>query len=106
MELIYTTGLSHLKDWTSSFVKPTDLLRFGTYQGVEQSVNGTDSTRFRMLSRGSSSECLITYLADGVTQDPAVEPNCHSDPRYTEWYNAGRLASATHTFSNFYDNHW
>ena len=101
-----TTGLSHLKDWTSSFVKPADLLRFGTYQGVEQSVNGTDSTRFRVLSRRSSSECLIAYLADGVTQDPAVKPNCHSDPRCTEWYNAGRLASATHTFSDFYDNNW
>ena len=98
-----TAGLSQLDCWTSSFVKPTDLLRFGTYQGVEQSVNGTSST---VLSHTASSDCLITYLADGVTQDPAVEPDCHSDPRYTEWYNAGRRAEATHTFSNFYDSSW
>ena len=101
-----TTGLSQLNDWTSSFVKPTDLLRFGTYQGVEQSVNGSNSTGFRVLSHTASSDCLITYLADGVTQDPAVEPDCHSDPRYTEWYNAGRLATTTYTFSNFYDSSW
>ena len=100
------TGLSQLDDWTSSFVKPTDLLRFGTYQGVDQSMNGTDSMEFHVLSRTSSSGCLITYLADGVTQDPTAEPNCHSDPRYTEWYNAGKLARTTHTFSNFYDSTW
>ena len=101
-----TTELSQMDAWTPSFVKPTDLLRFGTYQGIEQSVNGTNSTEFRVLSHTSSSDCLITYLAGGVTQDPTVEPDCHSDPRYTEWYNAGRLANTTHTFSNFHDSSW
>ena len=100
------TGLSQLDSWTSSLVKPTERLRFGTYTGAEQSVSWTNSSEFRVLSRMSSNNCLVTYLADGVTQDTTISPDCHSDPRYTEWYNAGRLAEATHTFSNFYDSTW
>ena len=100
------TGLSQFDGWTSSLVKPTERLRFGTYTGVEQSVSWTNSSEFRVLSRVSSNNCLITYLADGVTQDTTIPPDCHSDPRYTEWYNAGRLAEATHTFSNFYNSTW
>jgi len=100
------TGLSQFDGWTSSLVKPTERLRFGTYTGVEQSVSWTNSSEFRVLSRVSSNNCLITYLADGVTQDTTIPPNCHSDPRFTEWYNTGRLAKAAHTFSNFYDSTW
>jgi len=103
-----TTNLLSINSWLTqlmnAFYEGSKLstIRFGTYRGLEQGANGTAASA-RVLSRTSSSGCLKTYLPDGTTSDAATyQDDCYYDPRYTDWYVAGRKATLQSEFSNTY----
>ena len=107
-----TTNLLSINSWLTqlmnAFYEGSKLstIRFGTYRGLEQGANGTAASA-RVLSRTSSSGCLKTYLSDGTTSDAATYPDdCYYDPRYTDWYVAGRKATLQSEFSNTYGDAW
>ena len=61
-------------------------------QGANDTLSNVSSTT-SVLSQvflGNGNACLRTYFADGVTVDATNPEDCHYDPRFTEWYIAGR----------------
>ena len=107
-----TSSLSVLDSWGAELMQDLysssklSALRFGTIGGLEEGFNGT-ANGVRVLRRDSQNACLKTYLADGSTSDSTAYPDdCNYDPRYTDWYKAGRDLVGVSGFSNTYDNLW
>eukprot|EP00656_Telonema_subtile_P049577 TRINITY_DN6198_c0_g4_i1.p1 TRINITY_DN6198_c0_g4~~TRINITY_DN6198_c0_g4_i1.p1 ORF type:complete len:2110 (-),score=325.82 TRINITY_DN6198_c0_g4_i1:69-6398(-) len=108
-----TTNLSAIALWSTEllayYAASSNLtsLRFGTATGLEESVNST-AGGLRVLRRSNYTDaCLQTFLTDGATYDGSNNgDNCFYDPRYTDWYEAGRSMSGNVGFSNTYNNTW
>ena len=88
------SSLSSMNVWSTELMEDyylstkLSMLRYGTTSGLEQSVN-TTTDGVRVLSRNfygsADTACLRSYYTDGTTTDGTAD-NCHSDPRYTDWY--------------------
>ena len=112
-----TTNLASMDTWIARLLfdfhsnAKISSLRFGTAEGLEESVNTTSSSASSayIMRRDSPqhSACMKTYMADGTTADAEEHPDtCGYDPRYTSWYQAGRSATHASTFTDTYDNSW
>ena len=107
------TSLSSMNSWEVSLLKDyaassnISSLRFGTNVGLEYSVNSTkgDSNgTVRVLSRSATTDCLKTYLEDGVSADDVTYgDNCYYDPKYSDWYSPAVSAATDFTWSNTYN---